>query len=80
MYRVGIITASDKGSRGERVDESGAKIKEVVGEFGYEVKFYKVLRILSESVSDPQNIQIPSSALILPKLAYCSSLLSYRFL
>ena len=29
MYRVGIITASDKGSRGERVDESGAKIKEV---------------------------------------------------
>ena len=43
MYRVGIITASDKGSRGERVDESGAKIKEVVGEFGYEVKFYKVL-------------------------------------
>ena len=28
MYRVGIITASDKGSRGERVDESGAKIKE----------------------------------------------------
>ena len=38
MYRVGIITASDKGSRGERVDESGAKIKEVVGEFGYEVK------------------------------------------
>ena len=43
MYRVGIITASDKGSRGERIDESGAKIKEVVGEFGYEVKFYKVL-------------------------------------
>ena len=43
MYRVGIITASDKGSRGERVDESGAKIKEIVGEFGYEVKFYRVL-------------------------------------
>ena len=43
MYRVGIITASDKGSRGERVDESGAKIKEIAGEFGYEVKFYRVL-------------------------------------
>ena len=28
---------------GERVDESGAKIKEIVGEFGYEVKFYRVL-------------------------------------
>ena len=43
MYRVGIITASDKGSRGERVDESGAKIKEIVSEFGYEVVHYKVL-------------------------------------
>lgn len=42
-YRVGIITASDKGSKGERVDESGAKIKQVVAEFGYDVKFYKVL-------------------------------------
>lgn len=43
MYRVGIITASDKGSRGERVDESGAKIKEIVSQFGYEVVYYKVL-------------------------------------
>ena len=42
MYRVGIITASDKGSRGERVDKSGAKIKEIVGEFGYEVNKSKV--------------------------------------
>ena len=30
-------------SRGERVDESGAKIKEIVSEFGYEVVHYKVL-------------------------------------
>ena len=29
MYRVGIITASDKGSRGERIDESGQKIKDI---------------------------------------------------
>lgn len=43
MYRVGIITASDKGSRGERVDESGPKIKEIVSQFGYEVVYYKVL-------------------------------------
>ncbi len=43
MYRVGIITASDKGSKGERVDESGPKIKEIVSEFGYEVVYYKVL-------------------------------------
>ena len=53
MYRVGIITASDKGSRGERVDESGAKIKEIVGEFGYEVKFYKVLPdVLAEEMKN----------------------------
>lgn len=43
MYRVGIITASDKGSKGERVDESGPKIKEIVSGFGYEVVYYKVL-------------------------------------
>ena len=43
MYRVGIITASDKGSKGERVDESGPKIKEIVSSFGYEVVYYKVL-------------------------------------
>lgn len=54
MYRVGIITASDKGSRGERVDESGAKIKEIVAEYGYEVKFYRVLpddmEVLAEEI------------------------------
>lgn len=43
MYRVAIITASDKGSRGERVDESGAQIKSIVSQFGYEVSYYKVL-------------------------------------
>lgn len=43
MYRVGIITASDKGSRGERIDESGAKIKEIALQFGYEVVYYNVL-------------------------------------
>lgn len=43
MYRVGIITASDKGSKGERVDESGPKIKEIVSGFGYKVVYYKVL-------------------------------------
>ena len=43
MYRVGIITASDKGSKGERVDESGPKIQEIISDFGYEVVYYKVL-------------------------------------
>lgn len=38
MIRVGIITASDKGSRGEREDLSGQVIKTMVEEIGWEVK------------------------------------------
>lgn len=36
-YTVGIIVASDKGSRGERVDRSGELIREMMMENGYEV-------------------------------------------
>ncbi|GMO41041.1 MAG: hypothetical protein Ta2B_20750 [Termitinemataceae bacterium] len=42
-YRVAIITASDKGSRGEREDTSGAAIKEICGAKGYVVADYKIL-------------------------------------
>lgn len=39
MYKVGIITASDKGSRGEREDLSGPAVKEIVELFSaFEVK------------------------------------------
>ncbi|MDF2485611.1 MAG: molybdopterin adenylyltransferase [Herbinix sp.] len=43
MYKVGIITASDKGSIGERQDISGAKVRTIVEEHGYEVVFYQIL-------------------------------------
>ncbi|KLU60118.1 molybdopterin adenylyltransferase [Peptococcaceae bacterium CEB3] len=43
MFRVGIITASDKGSRGEREDLSGAALRELVLEIGAEVVEYAVL-------------------------------------
>lgn len=43
MYRVGIITASDKGSIGERQDISGAKVRTIVEDHGYEVGFYQIL-------------------------------------
>lgn len=33
-FRIGILTLSDKGSRGERVDESGPLIKEILSELG----------------------------------------------
>lgn len=43
MYTVGIITASDKGSRGERVDESAKVIREMVTQAGYEVIAYEIV-------------------------------------
>lgn len=43
MIRVGIITASDKGSRGEREDLSGPTLAELVREISGEVVEYAVL-------------------------------------
>lgn len=42
-FRVGIITASDKGSRGERKDLSGPMIQTCIEEKGWQVISYKVL-------------------------------------
>ena len=38
-YRVAILTLSDKGARGERTDESGPAIAEMVRGAGYEVVY-----------------------------------------
>ena len=43
MFRVGIITASDKGSRGEREDVSGKTLSELATEIGGQVVEYAVL-------------------------------------
>lgn len=43
MYKVGIITASDKAAIGEREDKSSQVIQEMVKEQGWEVTEYKVL-------------------------------------
>lgn len=43
MYTVGVITASDKGSKGEREDVSGMVIQNIVKEHGYSVKEYCVI-------------------------------------
>ncbi|MHB1652810.1 MAG: MogA/MoaB family molybdenum cofactor biosynthesis protein [Desulfitobacteriaceae bacterium] len=55
MFRVGVITASDKGSRGEREDLSGATLQELVGEINAEVVEYAILpddrRLLAEKMS-----------------------------
>lgn len=43
MYRVGIITSSDKGAAGEREDLSGPAIREILPGDRYEVVSYRVI-------------------------------------
>ncbi|SKC51390.1 MogA/MoaB family molybdenum cofactor biosynthesis protein [Maledivibacter halophilus] len=43
MFTVGIITASDKGFKGEREDKSGKLIKEIMTSNGYEVITWDIL-------------------------------------
>lgn len=43
MIRVGIITASDKGSKGEREDRSAEVIREIVTKQGWQVTDYIIL-------------------------------------
>jgi hypothetical protein len=40
MIRAGVLTLSDKGSRGERLDESGKAIKEILAAIGAQVLKY----------------------------------------
>lgn len=42
MYQTGIVVMSDKGSRGDREDRSGARIAEMLGS-DYQVVFYKIV-------------------------------------
>ncbi|HHT50211.1 MAG TPA: MogA/MoaB family molybdenum cofactor biosynthesis protein [Eubacteriaceae bacterium] len=43
MFTLGIIIASDKGSKGLRIDESGILIKEIMENNGYKVEKYIIL-------------------------------------
>lgn len=52
MIRVGIITASDKGSKGEREDLSGQVIKELVATIAGEVIKYQVIPDEPEIIKD----------------------------
>ena len=42
-FRVGILTVSDKGARGQRVDTSGAAIRELLGGLEVQVERYEVV-------------------------------------
>lgn len=43
MYKIGIITASDKGASGERVDKSSEVIRDIVEGQGWKVTEYVIL-------------------------------------
>lgn len=51
-YRVAIITLSDKGARGERVDRSGPVIEEMVTEAGYAVVEKQLLSDDRQALTD----------------------------
>ena len=51
MFKVGIITASDKGSKGEREDISGKTIKEIMSSRDYKVVEWKILPDEREKIS-----------------------------
>ena len=42
-FRVGILTVSDKGARGERVDTSGAAVRELLGGLDVQIERYEVV-------------------------------------
>lgn len=63
MFKVGIITASDKGSKGERVDKSGELIAEIVEAKGYRVERKTIIPdeenlILEELISMSDDLKV----------------------
>ncbi|MHB8764323.1 MAG: MogA/MoaB family molybdenum cofactor biosynthesis protein [Deferrisomatales bacterium] len=51
-WRVGILTLSDKGSRGEREDLSGAAIRELLAPGPFEVAAYRVIPDEFDQIAD----------------------------
>jgi molybdopterin adenylyltransferase len=42
-FKAGVLTMSDKGSRGERVDESGELARHILEDEGFEITEYKIV-------------------------------------
>ena len=43
LYRCGVLTLSDKGSRGEREDTSGPQLQKMLRAAGYEISAYLII-------------------------------------
>ncbi|EKS4344150.1 molybdopterin adenylyltransferase [Clostridium sporogenes] len=55
MIKIAIVTISDKGSKGERKDETGKVLQDILEKEGYKVEEYKII---------PDEINIISEELI----------------
>jgi len=52
MIKVGILTISDKGARGEREDQNGKVIEEIIKKINGEVKYYQIIPDEGEIIQD----------------------------
>lgn len=52
IYNCGILTLSDKGSRGEREDTSGKRLQEIMREAGFKIMAYEVIPDKLEIITD----------------------------
>ncbi len=52
MIKVGILTISDKGARGEREDQSGKLIEEIVKKIEGEIKYYQIIPDEKDIIQD----------------------------
>ena len=52
MIKVGILTISDKRARGEREDQSGKLIEEIVKKIEGEVKYYQIIPDEKDIIQD----------------------------
>ena len=43
MFQLGVLTCSDKGALGQRVDESGKLIQEILEKNGFHLSFYDII-------------------------------------
>ena len=55
-WTAAVITVSDKGSRGERVDTSGPALVEMLSEAGYQVIYTKIIPDEFDQISPPRQL------------------------
>ena len=51
-FSCAVLTMSDKGARGERVDESGAILQEILRKKGYQLRAYKMVPDQVEAITE----------------------------